>query len=102
MTPLMISVLVFIAVSAALAYMAFVLCENGSKTADRLDALTGKRRKDEEGTNILKKTAAFDRDKKSLGEMLTPNLPSLTKLIEQADANIKASTLFGIGIVLGF
>jgi tight adherence protein B len=100
MTPLMISVLVFVGVSALLGVLAFVFSDGGTKTADRLDTLTGKKRKDDETTNILKRTA-FDRDKKSLIEMLTPNLPSLHKLIEQADANIKPSTLFSIGAVLG-
>lgn len=100
MSPLMISLLVFFGVTALLGVLAFVFADSGSKTADRLDTLTGKKRKEDEGTNILKKTA-FDRDKKSLLEMLTPNLPSLRKLIEQADANIKPSTLFGIGAILG-
>lgn len=96
----MISVLVFVGVSALLGVIAFMFTDSGSKTSDRLDLLTGRKRKDDETTNILKRTA-FDRDKKSLMEMLTPNLPSLQKLIEQADAHIKSSTLFGIAIVLG-
>lgn len=100
MTPLLISVLVFIGVTAFLGVLAFVFSDGGAKTAERLDTLTGKRRKDDETTTILKKTA-FDRDRKSLVEMLTPNLPSLHKLIEQADAHIKPSTLFSIGAVLG-
>lgn len=100
MNPLMISVLVFLAVSALLGVIAFVFADSGSKTADRLDTLMGKKRKDHEHRNILK-NPTFDRDRKSLIEMLTPNLPSLHKLIEQADANIKASTLMGIGVVLG-
>src|SRR5262245_15102933 len=100
MTPLMLSVLVFVGVTALLGVLAFVFADSGAKTAERLDHLTGKKRKEEEGTNILKKTA-FDRERKSLIESLTPNLPSLHKLIEQADANIKASTLFAVGAVLG-
>ena len=48
----------------------------------------------------MKKTA-FERDKKSLLEQLTPNLPSLQKLIVQADVHIRPSTLFGIGAALG-
>lgn len=100
MTPLMLSVLVFIGVTALLGVLAFVFTGESGKTAERLDLLTGKKRKEDETTNILKKTA-FDRDRKSLMEMLTPNLPSLHKLIEQADANIKSSTLFAIGGVLG-
>lgn len=100
MTPVMISVLAFAAVSAIVGLLAFVLNDTGSKAADRLDSLTGRKKKEDETTTILKKTA-FERDKKSLLEMLTPNFPSLTKLIVQADAHIKASTLFGIGALLG-
>ncbi len=101
MTPLMISVLVFTGITALIGLVAFVFNEGPGKASDRLDLLTGRKKRDDETTNILKKTA-FDRDKKSLVEMLTPNLPSLHKLIVQADAHIKPSTLFGIGLVLGF
>jgi len=100
MSPLMISLLAFAGVSALVGLLAFVMNDGGSKTADRLDSLTGRKKKEDETTTILKKTA-FDRDKKSLLEALTPNLPSLAKIIVQADAHIKASTLFGIGLVLG-
>src|SRR6266576_2355797 len=100
MTPMMISVLAFAGVAAVVGLLAFVMGEGGSKVTDRLDTLTGRKKKDDETTNILKKTA-FDRDKKSLLEALTPNLPSLSKIIVQADVHIRASTLFGIGLVLG-
>lgn len=100
MTPLMISFLAFAAVSAVIGLLAFVLSDNAPKTSERLDTLTGRKKKDDEATTILKKSAV-DRDKKSLLEALTPNLPSLTKIIVQADAHIKASTLFGIGLLLG-
>jgi len=100
MTPLLISVLVFVGVTALLGFLAFVFGEGSSRISDRLDLLTGRKKKEDETTTILKRTA-FDRDKKSLMEMLTPNMPSLHKLIEQADANIRSSTLFGIGAVLG-
>ncbi len=100
MSPLLVSLLVFLAVEAVLGVLAFVFLGGGSKTAERLDLHTGRRKKEDEATTILKKTA-FDRDKKSLLEALTPNLPSLQKLIVQADVHIKPSTLFGIGTVLG-
>jgi tight adherence protein B len=100
MTPLVISVLAFAGVSAVIGLLAFVLSDNGSKITDRLDMLTGRKKKEDEATSILKKSA-IDRDKKSLLEALTPNLPSLAKIIVQADAHIRASTLFGIGLVLG-
>lgn len=100
MSPLVISLLVFTAVSVVIGVLAFVLNDGSGKATERLDLFTGRKKKDDETTTILKKTA-FDRDKKSLLEMLTPNLPSLQKLIVQADAHIRASTLFGIGALLG-
>src|SRR5262245_44940806 len=100
MTPLMISVVAFIGVTALVGLVAFVLGGPNTKTSDRLDLLTGRKHKDDEATNILKRTA-FERDKKSLLEFLTPNLPSLHKIVEQADAHISPSTLFGVGIMLG-
>src|SRR5437870_4066550 len=76
MTPLLISVLAFLGVTALVGMMAFVFGGDSSKMVDRLDTLTGRKRKEDEATNILRKTA-FERDKKSLLELLTPNLPSL-------------------------
>lgn len=100
MSPLVISALVFIAVQALLGVLLFVFNNGSGKTSERLDVLTGRKKKEDEQTSILKKTA-IERDKKSLLEMITPNIPSLQKLIVQADANIKAGTLLGIGAVLG-
>lgn len=100
MTPLLIIVMAFVGVSALVGVLAFVLGEGPGRTVDRLDLLTGRKKKEDENTSILK-NSAFDRDKRSLLELLTPNLPSLHKIIEQANANIKASTLFGIGLLLG-
>src|SRR5689334_1420506 len=104
MSPLLISLVVFIGVQVLIAALFFVFNGQSDKMTDRLDALTGKKKKDDETTSILRKTA-LDRDKKNLLEMFTPNIVSLQKLIVQADVNIKASTLFGIGAllaVLGF
>lgn len=99
MSPLIIAVLVFLAIQAIIGVIAFVLNDNSGKVSDRLDLLTGKRKKEDEATSILKKTA-FESDKKSLLEAITPNIPSLQKLIQQADANISGPTLFGIGAML--
>src|SRR5262249_37812633 len=99
MTPMLISILAFLAVSALVGLVAFVLRDNSGKAADRLDTLTGRKRKDDATTEILKKSA-FERDKKSLLEAITPNLLSLQKIFIQADCHIKPSTLFGIGMVL--
>jgi len=96
----MISMIAFVGVSALVGLMAFALRDNTPKTSNRLDLLVGKRRRDDAGTDILKKTA-FESDKKNLLEQLTPHLPSLQKTFEQADCHIKPSTIFGIGLALG-
>ena len=100
MSPLLIYALVFIGVSAVIGVLFFIFGEGTAKTAERLDMLTGKRRREDETTTILKKTA-LDRDKRSLLEALTPNVPSLQKLIVQADANITPSTFMVISLILG-
>src|SRR6267154_1526633 len=99
MAPLLIYGMVFICVSAIVGVLFFIFGEGSAKTAERLDMLTGKRRREDETTTILKKTA-LDRDKKSLLEALTPNIPTVQKLIVQADANITPSTFMVISLVL--
>jgi tight adherence protein B len=99
MTPLTISVVAFFAVSAMVGLVAFALRDGASKSSERLDVLVGRKRADDPSTDILKKTA-FESDKRSLLEVLTPNLPSLQKIFEQANCHIKVSTIFGIGLVL--
>src|SRR5215468_5799100 len=101
MTPMMISVVAFVAVSAVVGLVAFVLRDGTPKTTERLETLVGKRAKTDPSMDILKKSA-FESDKKSLLEVITPHLPSLQRIFEQADCHIKVSTLFGIGLVLAF
>ncbi len=97
---MMISLATFVAVSAVVGVVAFVLRDYGApKMAERLDMLVGKRGRPDEGMEILKKTA-FENDKKSFLEALTPNIPSLQKIFEQADCHIRISSIFGIGLVL--
>jgi tight adherence protein B len=100
MTPLIICAMAFMGVSALIGMLMFVLAgDKGVKSQDRLDTLTGKRKKDDPAGSILRKTA-FEADKKSLLELLTPNFPSLDKMFLQADCHIAPSTLFGVSIVL--
>src|ERR1043166_9688222 len=100
MTPLLISVMAFIGASALIGFLVFVFGgEGNSKTADRLDSLTGRRKKDDETTSILRRSA-FERDKQSLLAFFTPNFPSLERIFQQADCNIRPSTLFGISLGL--
>jgi len=102
MTPLIISAMTFVAVSSLIGLLAFVFVDRGGGTrmVNRLETLTGRRRKESEQANILKKQA-IEQDKKSLLENFVPHLPSLQKIMVQADCNIKPSTLFGMGFVLG-
>jgi tight adherence protein B len=92
----------FVAVAALVGLLAFVFTDRngGARMVERLDNLTGRRRKESEQANILKKQA-LDQDKKSLLEHFMPHLPSLQKIMVQADCNIRPGTLFGIGLVLG-
>ncbi len=100
MTSILISITAFLAVSALVGLVAFVLRDySAPKTSDRLDTLIGKRRRDDPGADILKRTA-FDSDKKSLLEAITPKFVSMERVFDQADCNIKPSTLFGLGLVL--
>jgi tight adherence protein B len=100
MSPLVIYALVFVAVSAVIGVLFFIFGEGQAKTSERLDMLTGKKRKEDETTNILRKTA-LERDKNSLLSALTPNLPSLQKLIIQANANITPSAFMVITLIPG-
>ncbi len=100
MTPTIISMLVFLGVTAVIGLLAFVFREQGPQTSTRLDLLVGKRsRKDQQATDILRKTA-FENDKRSLLEAITPKFLSPQKLFEQADCHIKPSTLTGVALVL--
>src|SRR5262245_46230889 len=100
MSPLIIYALVFLGVTAVFGALFFIFGEGQAKLGERLDMLTGKKKKEDETTTILKKTA-IDRDKKSLLDAITPNVPTLQKLITQAHANITPSTFMGISILLG-
>lgn len=101
MTPMLITLASFVGVTALVGLVAFVLKDYGAdRAAERLDSLVGKRKTTDHAAEILKKTA-FESDKKSLLELLTPNFPSLFRVFEQADCNIKPSTLFGVSLLLG-
>jgi tight adherence protein B len=61
--------------------------------------MVGKRRK-ESAAELLLKERASESDKKNLLDAITPDFLTLDKLFEQADCNIRPSSLFGIGLVL--
>jgi tight adherence protein B len=91
--------LAFMLVAALVGLLAFVFRDSTPQAAARLDTLVGKRRREEEGTDILRKTA-FEGDKRSLLHALTPKFLSPQKWFEQADCHIKPGTLTAVGLVL--
>src|SRR5581483_8572279 len=72
----------------------------GKAASSRLDILVGKKRT-ESSQEILLKQQAFEADKNKLVELLTSYVPNFQKLFEQADANLKPSSLFLISGILG-
>jgi tight adherence protein B len=99
MVTLIIPALAFVVVTALVGLLASVLRDSSPKTVNRLETLIGKRRRDDGRADILRATA-FENDKKSLLELLTPKFLSPKKVFEQADCHIRPSTLFGIGLLL--
>jgi tight adherence protein B len=102
MSPIILIIGAFVVVTALVGVVALMLRDTGNKsTASRLDIIIGgKRREDAEKADILKRSAQ-EGDQKTLLELVTPNIPSLEKIFEQADCNIKPSALFGVAILLG-
>ncbi len=104
MSPLVIGIVVFVAVAALVGAVAVAMRDIKSpKTEDRLSAFTsGKRKSSEtaEQAEIWKKSA-FETDKKTLLDAITPQLPTLDRIFQQADVNIKPSALVGVALLLG-
>jgi tight adherence protein B len=99
MNPMTLSLIVFLIVAAVVGVVFFVFMDRGTNRAERLDTLIGKRRKESAAELLLKKSAE-EGDKKTLLDALTPKVLTLEKLFEQADCNIKPSTLVGVSLVL--
>ncbi len=97
---LLVPVLAAVSVAALIGVLAFVFRDGGPKTATRLDMLIGKRRREDDAQQDILRKSAFENDKKSFMELITPKFLSPQKYFEQADCHIKPSTLFGIGLVL--
>lgn len=97
--PMLLYLLGILAVGAVIGVVALLFMDTkNNRAAERLDTLVGKRRKESQAEMLLKQSAQ-ESDKKNLLDMLTPGVLSINKLIEQADTNVKASTLTGIGLV---
>jgi tight adherence protein B len=99
MNPTVISAMVFLTVTGIVALLTFVFRDNTPRTATRLDMLVGKRRRDDDQQAILR-DAAFEKDKKSFLELLTPKFLSPRAMFEQADCHLPPSTLFGVSLML--
>jgi tight adherence protein B len=101
MDPTILAVLIGIlaAATVVLLYLAF---SKGSDevVADRLDTLVGRNLRKESSADMLLKQVLQDSDQRSLLDRLMPEMFNLTKMFEQADANIKPSALFGISLGL--
>ncbi|OAI41725.1 pilus assembly protein TadB [Planctomycetaceae bacterium SCGC AG-212-D15] len=96
---MMLGMIITVMVAGALF---FVLNRGGAGKAasSRLDVLVGKKRS-ESSQDILLKQAAFEADKGKIIEFIKTRVPNFQAWFEQADANIKPSSLFGIAVVLG-
>ena len=101
MSPLLIAMTAFVAVTGLIGLVAFVFRDTTPQAASRLDMLIGKKRRGgDDKADILRKSA-FEGDKKSLMEAITPQFLSPQKMFEQADCHIKPGILMGIGLLLG-
>jgi tight adherence protein B len=70
-----------------------------ARASERLDALVGRKSNVDSSADMLLKQALQEVDKKNLLDRLTPGMFNLPKMIDQADANVKPSTLVGIGLL---
>jgi tight adherence protein B len=95
--PLMVGGLVIAMV--ALLLMALRRGDDG-KASERLDQLVGRNLRKDSSADLLLKQALQEVDKKNFLDRITPEFFNLTKMFEQADANIKPSALFGISLGL--
>ncbi len=103
MSPMVIGIVVFVAVTALVGAVAVAMRDVKSpKTEDRLSAFTSGKRKSSEGVEQAEiwKKSAFETDKKTLLDSITPQLPTLDKIFQQADVNIKPSALLGVALLL--
>lgn len=99
MSPALITVIAFLSVAGAVVALALVFMDTGGgRATERLEALVGKRRK-ESTADVILKQSLHEGDKKTLLDALTPEMLTLNKLFEQADCNVKPSTLFGVGVL---
>lgn len=101
MDPTIAMFLVFVAVSGMIAALAFVFIDTKpTRAADRLEAMVKKGQRKESAAELLLRDDLKHKDQQTLIEALTPEILTLGKLFEQADCNIKPSSLFGVAMVI--
>jgi tight adherence protein B len=98
--PTLLPILAGLAVFGMIAALAFMFMDTRSSTASsRLESVVGKRRK-ESAAELLLKQDLESKDKRNFLEAITPEVLTVGKLFEQADCNIKPSSLMGVALIL--
>jgi len=105
MMTLVVSLVAFLGVAIAVGAVGFALRGREARGDERLDAFTGQKRADGRAgaanqINEIWKEKAFEEDKRNLLDQLIPNVPSLQRVFEQADVNVKPNTLLAISFIL--
>src|SRR5436305_1404247 len=101
MNPVMLALLAFLAVAGLVGAVAFFMRDtDNTRAARRLDTLIGRGGRKDSSADLLLKQALQEVDKKTLLDVITPEVFNLRRVFEQADANIRPSALFGVALVL--
>jgi tight adherence protein B len=102
MDPLLLAFVVFVGVTGLVGAVSFLVLKGagGGRTAERLDALVGRRGSRDSSTDLMIKQALQEVNKQNILERLTPEFFRVSKMFEQADVKIQPSALFGIALGL--
>src|SRR6476469_2039754 len=100
MDPLLLAFVVFLGVTGLVGAVSFLVLKGagGGRTAERLDALVGRRGSKDSSTDLMIKQALQEVNKQNILERLTPEFFRVSKMFEQADVKIQPSALFGIAL----
>jgi tight adherence protein B len=100
MDPLFFSAAIGVLVVVMVLALTFFLInrQDESKAGERLDTLIGRKAAKDSSADMLLKQALQEVDKKNLLDKITPEFFNLSKMIEQADVNVKPSALFGAAL----
>jgi len=102
MSPIVISILVFFGVTGVVGAVAFLIRPKPADAEDRLAAFTGQKKETDSSSSAVEiwKKEAFEGDQKSFMERVMPKIPSLDRIMQQADCHIRPSTLLSASLVL--